>query len=142
MRTFLFLMVLAMLASCSSSKIAGTVSPWNKDGIRATGNEPFWTVELSGDSATFGRLGFPTYKTLLPAANLNTKDSLRYLLTFKEYLFLDVLMVNIPCTDDMSGYQKRFTTSVMITEDGIRTALRGCADYLSQYKKGIEVKEN
>ena len=135
-------MVLAILASCSNSKITGTVSPWHRDGIRATGNEPFWMVELSVDSATFGRMGYPTYNTLLPAANLNTKDSLGYLIRFKENLFLDVLMVNTPCTDDMSGFQKRFTTTVIMTEDDTKTELHGCADYLFQYKKGMEVIEN
>lgn len=102
--------------------------------IRATGNEPFWMLHLIKDSALFQLIELQEYRQLLPEPVLNTPDSVRYLLHTVDDI-LDILITNNPCTDDMSGFKRRFTATVHIKRKTSEITYRGCADYISEYSK-------
>lgn len=104
--------------------------------VRATGNEPSWMLELKNDSASFMMLAGPSFDIPLSQPLTNNTDSLRYLLHSDEYT-LEVLFTNEPCIDDMSGYRKRFTTTVLLRHEEEENIYRGCADYLSEYQNKI-----
>lgn len=105
--------------------------------VRATGNEPFWNLDLSRDSVVFQLLEIQEYRELLPEPMINTKDSLRYQVHTVDDV-LDILITNKPCTDDMSGFKKRFTAEVHIQRKTNEITYKGCADYMSEYGKGME----
>jgi uncharacterized membrane protein len=106
--------------------------------IRATGNEPFWMLELKSDTAIFKLLGGAEYHELLPKPALNTTDSLKYLLELKDGTTLNILIINHPCIDNMSGFKKRFTAVVTSDQKGTDSNYEGCADFLSEYSKVME----
>lgn len=105
--------------------------------VRATGNEPFWMLELTQDSAVFKLIDMQEYHQVLPQPVVNTPDSLRYLLHTVDDI-LDILITNKPCIDDMSGFKKRFTATVLIKRKTSEITYHGCADYISEYDKGME----
>lgn len=108
--------------------------------VRVTGNEPFWMVELTKDSVVFTLVENQEYRQLIPVPTVNTRDSVRYLVHTVDDV-LDILITNQPCTDNMSGFKKRFTGHVHIKRKTSEIDYHGCGDYLSEYSRGMENRD-
>lgn len=160
---FLFVVTVSVLTAACARKIvpnakgepAGNLSHSGADGftksslshpqmfgdnkVRATGNEPFWILELRKDSLLFNVLGGDTYLEPLSPPRVDNQDSLIYKIVTTNGTALDILVANKACIDNMSGFQKRFSVSVSVIRPDKTTTYAGCADYLSEYHKVMEV---
>lgn len=118
-------------------QIAGEKIPvvmFREGNVRATGNEPFWMLELKNDSLQFKLMSGFEFRELLPAPTVNTKDSLQY--NFKTGpATVAVLFQNQECIDNMSGFKSPFTVSVDFTGPDNTQHFNGCGDYLSAFDK-------
>ncbi len=120
----------------TTSAQSDKVIMFKEEGIRATGNEPFWMVEVRSDSVFFNALGGSEFSAPLPQPEINDADSLRYSMTVPDGR-MNVLFINSPCVDNMSGFKKKFTTQVSLTRYGKEDTYHGCADYISEYNNKI-----
>lgn len=102
--------------------------------VRATGNEPFWMIELKKDSVHFKLIGGFEFTQLLPPPQINTKDSLQY--NFQAAAAeVTVLVQDKVCTDGMSGFKSPFTVKVNFTGPDNTQTYKGCGDYVSAFDK-------
>lgn len=116
------------------------IEMFKEDSIRATGNEPFWLLELNKDSIHFKLMSGFEFRELLPTPTINSKDSLQY--DFKTGpSSVTVLFQNKECTDDMSGFRSPFTVSMTFTGPDNTQNYNGCGDYLSAFNKIREQKK-
>lgn len=102
--------------------------------IRATGNEPFWLLELNKDSVHFKLMDGFEFTELLPMPAINTNDSLQYQFQTGP-AEVTVLILNKPCVDGMSGFKSPFTVNIKFTGPDNTQRYNGCGDYLSAYNK-------
>jgi len=95
----------------------------SKAGIRftASGNEPFWSLDLDNKKIRFNNVNGDSLQVTLPPARPNTD-------TLKVYTTPDITISirNTVCTDDMSGLMKPNTVQVQVKDK----TYQGCGEYL------------
>lgn len=144
MKTTITLLSVFLIIGCKSSFETHRQSRDKKEtflagkDVRATGNEPFWMLEIKNDSVLFSKMGHPGHTAILPSPVVNTTDTLIYYIPVIGDMKLNVTFVNQSCIDDMSGFKKRFITIVTAEDDTGETIYKGCTDYLSEYNKVME----
>lgn len=107
---------------------------FRESSVRATGNEPFWMLEVKNDSIHFKLMSGFEFNEILPAPAINTEDSLQY--NFKSGpATVSVLFQNKECVDNMSGFKSPFTVSVDLAGSDNTQHYNGCGDYLSAFNK-------
>ncbi|MCA6073791.1 copper resistance protein NlpE N-terminal domain-containing protein [Fulvivirga sedimenti] len=113
--------------------------PWirqYREGIDfyATGNEPFWNVQMDFDKfIKFTRMGGPEI-TLPPVEGIRAQDANVILYRGEtETGSLDVTILQQSCTDNMSGAQRPFKVRVRYKtgDDEDFTELEGCGNYVA-----------
>ncbi|MFX1703146.1 copper resistance protein NlpE N-terminal domain-containing protein [Chitinophaga sp. CC14] len=95
----------------------------SKAGIRftASGNEPFWSLDLDNKKIRFNNVNGDSLQVTLPPARPNTD-------TLKVYTTPDITISirNTVCTDDMSGLMKPNTVQIQVKDK----TYQGCGEYL------------
>ncbi len=113
--------------------------PWvrlAREGIDfyATGNEPFWNVQMDFDNfIKFTKMDGPNI-TLPPVEGIRAQDANVILYRGEtEAGSLDVTILQQVCTDNMSGAQRPFKVRVRYKagEDEDFTELEGCGNYVA-----------
>lgn len=112
------------------------IKMFSEEGVRATGNEPFWMAEINHDSLHFSLMGDPEFHLPLNRPVINNQDSVEFSLKLDNGQ-ITVLFTNKPCVDNMSGFKKKFSTSVLLRQENKEDNYHGCADYLSVYRSQI-----
>ncbi|SKA12504.1 NlpE N-terminal domain-containing protein [Chitinophaga eiseniae] len=87
----------------------------------ATGNEPFWSLDLEARKILFRTAAGDSVRASLPPARPNT-DTLKVYTTPQ----LTITIRNTLCTDDMSGLMRPNTVEVKVKEQ----TYHGCGEYL------------
>ncbi len=106
--------------------------------FKATGNEPFWRIEISDESLRFTSLttGFETFNAPhtepAQAADANVK---RYR-SATEKGQMQVQIKQEKCTDSMSGMDQEYTVTVELKRgvDKDFTVFKGCGSYVTDYR--------
>lgn len=105
--------------------------------MKATGNEPFWYLELRKDSVHFKLMGGFEFTEPLPSPVFNTADSVKYFLHTNNAEFT-VIVKNKECTDGMSGFKSPFTVKAIFTGEDNTQVYHGCGDYAAAFDKPRE----
>ena len=108
--------------------------------MKATGNEPFWFLELKKDSLHFNLISGFEFTEPLPAPVFNTKDSTKYLMHTQNAAFT-VVIRKMECTNDMSGFKSPFSVTATFTGEDNTQVYKGCGDYASAFNKPRENPE-
>lgn len=102
----------------------------------ATGNEPFWSVELDDKGILyFKALDGPevTGKAEKSSDRGSQQAPARYTIAQADRnLSLEVVRRN--CVDDMSGAQSDWSVTAVVRQDGREITYRGCGDYMGDYR--------
>lgn len=101
----------------------------------ATGNEPFWSVELDGKGQLF--FNTPDGPQLTAQAvkeeSAAAQQTARYSAAQNgKKLRLEIMREK--CTDGMSGAVSDWAVHVVLTEEGKETSYRGCGTYMGDYR--------
>lgn len=101
----------------------------------ATGNEPFWSVELNGKEELFFKaLDGPELKAkAIKDDDAAGQLTARYSATGND-ISLRLEIIRRSCTDDMSGAVSDWTTNVYVTQAGKETIYKGCGTYMGDYR--------
>lgn len=111
-----------------------TVNMFREQEVRATGNEPFWMLEIKEDSVHFKLMGGFEFRERLPVAMTNNADSLAYKFQTGSAK-ISLIFLNKQCIDGMSGFKSPFEVILTLTDHDSTTQYSGCADYISEYTK-------
>lgn len=108
--------------------------------MKATGNEPFWFLELKKDSLHFKLISGFEFTEPLPAPVFNKKDSTKYFMHTQNAAFT-VLIEKKECTDGMSGFKSPFSVTATFTGEDNTQMYKGCGDYATAFDKPRENPE-
>lgn len=108
--------------------------------MKATGNEPFWFLELKKDSLHFKLISGFEFTEPLPVPILNTRDSTKYFMHTQNAAFT-VVIRKMECTDGMSGFKSPFSVTATFTGEDNTQVFKGCGDYASAFDKPRENPE-
>lgn len=120
----------------STEQVNITSQPVQTDAyFRATGTEPFWTLELSVNGITLKLLDSVVktpHAEPIRAMDANVK---RYRIT-TEATILDIQISHIECTNAMSGQQFPYSVTIDYGSTGSsdRKIMEGCGQYLTDYR--------
>jgi uncharacterized membrane protein len=94
---------------------------------RISGNEPFWTLVLSGETAELNRMGEPTQRWEEIRRGPDG-EAVRYRAESGGLVSLDVTIRTEPCRDSMSGAFFGYAATLMLSDGRLNgCALRGTA---------------
>ncbi|MFO7924055.1 MAG: META domain-containing protein [Bacteroidales bacterium] len=123
----------------SEPQTAQEVEPVTLTGFRATGNEPFWALEIEfGNVLNFTSLTEEFPEFIFPATDPERVDGLSlvkyYARTYNAQTVVEISREE--CTDTMKGnrFPYRVEVSLKRTRDDDFTVFRGCGQYLGTYR--------
>jgi len=121
----------------------GNQNRWNEFRNRgveflATGNEPFWSLEINQNGSVFFKsLGEISEVTMpLPKPVYGEDGKIVRYLAKNETTTLDFVIQQMPCTDNMSGATFGYFVSVALSgaKETKPLLLEGCGSYLGDYR--------
>ncbi len=115
------------------------VEPITITGFKATGNEPFWALEIEFDNVLrFTSLTeeFPELTFHMPHAERNEDLSVVKYTTRTYNAETKVVILREECTDTMKGTRFPYTVTVSLrrSHNDDFTVFRGCGQYLGTYR--------
>ena len=121
------------------SGMGGEVEPVTITGFKATGNEPFWAIEIEfGNVFRFTSLTEDYPEFTFPATEPEKVDGLAFVrYTARTYNAETVVEISREeCIDTMKGnrFPYRVDVSLKMTRDDDFTVFRGCGQYLGTYR--------
>lgn len=102
----------------------------------ATGNEPFWSVELTAKGQVFFKaMDGPEMQAQAKkdVARDEQAHNSRYTATQGSNI-LALSVIQKKCTDDMSGAMSNWSVEAVFTENGKEKVFQGCGTYMGDYQ--------
>ncbi|TVR75703.1 MAG: META domain-containing protein [Marinilabiliales bacterium] len=123
----------------SEPQTVGEVEPVTLTGFKATGNEPFWALEIEFDNLLkFTSLTEEFPEFTFPATGPERVDGLSFVrYSARTYNANTVVEISREeCIDTMKGnrFPYRVSLSLKRTRDDDFTVFRGCGQYLGRYR--------
>ena len=102
----------------------------------ATGNEPFWFVELDGDKQMFFKVIDGPELTALAEKEEQSGSRMmpRHYTARLGGKEVRLELTHKTCTDGMSGATSNWSARAVFTENGRSTVYQGCGDFLGNYQ--------